>query len=160
MFPSLFVYFLDLSFYALMITSCLLLFFFPRSKSSKTGFQAWLPLPLPKQLVVFGLGDWSCYSPNTSIVADVLVSPGITPQRVGTLEPTRRSRQELVLPGCQQGCPGKAFCSVVLPSSAGVIPKLIRPAGPLPWCFSLVMLSASFWLLSGLDLFWLWGVTS
>ncbi|NXW14158.1 TYW23 protein, partial [Circaetus pectoralis] len=55
------------------------------------GFQAWLPLPLPKQLVVFGLGDWSCYSPNTSIVADVLVSPGVVPQRVGTLEPTHRS---------------------------------------------------------------------
>ncbi|NWW87122.1 RNGB protein, partial [Rhynochetos jubatus] len=55
------------------------------------GFQAWLPLPLPKQLVVFGLGDWSCYSPDTSITADVLVSPGIAPQRVGTLEPARRS---------------------------------------------------------------------
>ncbi|NWZ94442.1 KEL2 protein, partial [Nesospiza acunhae] len=55
------------------------------------GFQAWLPLPLPKQLVVFGLGDWSCYSADTSIAVDVLVSPGIAPQRVGTLEPTRRS---------------------------------------------------------------------
>ncbi|NXR78398.1 TYW23 protein, partial [Pycnonotus jocosus] len=55
------------------------------------GFQAWLPLPLPRQLVVFGLGDWSCYSPDTSIAVDVLVSPGIAPQRVGTLEPTRRS---------------------------------------------------------------------
>ncbi|NXO80432.1 TYW23 protein, partial [Sitta europaea] len=55
------------------------------------GFQAWLPLPLPKQLVVFGLGDWSCYSPDTSIAVDVLVSPGVAPQRVGTLEPTRRS---------------------------------------------------------------------
>ncbi|NWQ95981.1 TYW23 protein, partial [Burhinus bistriatus] len=55
------------------------------------GFQAWLPLPLPKQLVVFGLGDWSCYSPDTSITVDVLLSPGITPQRVGTLEPARRS---------------------------------------------------------------------
>ncbi|NXL75091.1 GACHH protein, partial [Leptocoma aspasia] len=53
------------------------------------GFQAWLPLPLPKQLVVFGLGDWSCYSPDTSIAVDVLVSPGVAPQRVGTLEPTR-----------------------------------------------------------------------
>ncbi|XP_074441470.1 uncharacterized protein LOC141742630 isoform X2 [Larus michahellis] len=61
------------------------------SQSSKMGFQAWLPLPLPKQLVVFGLGDWSCYSPDTSITVDVLVSPGITPQRVGTLEPSRRS---------------------------------------------------------------------
>ncbi|NWI54465.1 TYW23 protein, partial [Calyptomena viridis] len=55
------------------------------------GFQAWLPLPLPKQLVLFSLGDWSCYSPDTSIAADVLVSPGVAPQRVGTLEPTRRS---------------------------------------------------------------------
>ncbi|NXS10748.1 TYW23 protein, partial [Neodrepanis coruscans] len=55
------------------------------------GFQAWLPLPLPKQLVVFSLGDWSCYSPDTSIAVDVLVSPGVAPQRVGTLEPTRRS---------------------------------------------------------------------
>ncbi|XP_010149397.1 PREDICTED: uncharacterized protein LOC104509227, partial [Eurypyga helias] len=60
-------------------------------QSSKMGFQAWLPLPLPKQLVVFGLGDWSCYSPDTSITADVLVSPGIVPQRVGTLEPACRS---------------------------------------------------------------------
>lgn len=117
------------------------------------GFQAWLPLPLPKQLVVFGLGDWSCYSPDTSITADVLVSPGIAPQRVGTLEPARRLQWELALLGCLEGHPGKAFCSVGLPGCAGVIPKLLRPPGPLPWCFSLVMLS-------GLDLFWLWGVTS
>ncbi|XP_076199639.1 uncharacterized protein LOC143162950 [Aptenodytes patagonicus] len=61
------------------------------SQSSKMGFQAWLPLPLPKQLVVFGLGDWSCYSPDTSIAVDVLVSPGIAPQQIGTLEPARRS---------------------------------------------------------------------
>ncbi|XP_030308349.1 uncharacterized protein LOC103538798 [Calypte anna] len=61
------------------------------SQSSKMGFQAWLPLPLPKQLVVFGLGDWSCYSADTAIEVDVLVSPGISPQWVGTLEPTRRS---------------------------------------------------------------------
>lgn len=71
------------------------------------GFQAWLPLPLPKQLVVFGLGDWSCYSPDTSIAVDVLVSPGVAPQRVGTLEPTRRSQRELLR--CQEGHPGKAF---------------------------------------------------
>ncbi|NWU08513.1 TYW23 protein, partial [Cephalopterus ornatus] len=55
------------------------------------GFQAWVPLPLPKQLVVFSLGDWSCYSPDTSIAVDVLVSPGVAPQRIGTLEPTHRS---------------------------------------------------------------------
>ncbi|NWU76996.1 TYW23 protein, partial [Onychorhynchus coronatus] len=55
------------------------------------GFQAWLPLPLPKQLVVFSLGDWNCYSPDTSIAVDVLVSPGVAPQHIGMLEPTRRS---------------------------------------------------------------------
>ncbi|NXX57631.1 GACHH protein, partial [Scopus umbretta] len=55
------------------------------------GFQAWLPLPLPKQLVVFGLGDWSCYSPDTSVTVDVLVSPGITPQRLKTHGPLCRS---------------------------------------------------------------------
>ncbi|NXT73950.1 GACHH protein, partial [Zapornia atra] len=55
------------------------------------GFQAWLPLPLPKQLVVFGLGDWSCYSPDTRIAVDVMVSSGIPPQRVGVLEPAHRS---------------------------------------------------------------------
>ncbi|NXD21484.1 GACHH protein, partial [Spelaeornis formosus] len=53
------------------------------------GFQARLPLPLPKQLVVFGLGDWSCYSPDTSIAVDVLLCPGVAPQRLGTLEPAR-----------------------------------------------------------------------
>uniref|UniRef100_A0A8C3QU28 Rab9 effector protein with kelch motifs-like n=1 Tax=Cyanoderma ruficeps TaxID=181631 RepID=A0A8C3QU28_9PASS len=61
------------------------------SQASQMGFQAWLPLPLPKQLVVFGLGDWSCYSPDTSIAVDVLVSPGVPPQRVGTLERNSRS---------------------------------------------------------------------
>ncbi|NXS48282.1 TYW23 protein, partial [Balaeniceps rex] len=55
------------------------------------GFQAWLPLPLPKQLVVFGLGDWSCYSQDTSVVADVLVSSGVAPQRVSMLDRAHRS---------------------------------------------------------------------
>ncbi|KFV76899.1 hypothetical protein N307_11545, partial [Dryobates pubescens] len=54
-------------------------------------FQAWLPLPLPKQLVVFALGDWSCYSADTSVVVDVLVTPGMAQQQVGTLEPACRS---------------------------------------------------------------------
>ncbi|XP_061854473.1 uncharacterized protein LOC104554682 [Colius striatus] len=61
------------------------------SQSSRMGFQVWLPLPLPQQLVVFGLGDWSCYSADTCIVVDVLVSAGIAPQRVGVLEHTHRS---------------------------------------------------------------------
>ncbi|NWX16860.1 TYW23 protein, partial [Aegotheles bennettii] len=55
------------------------------------GFQALLPLPLPKQLVVFGLGDWSCYSPDTSILVDVLVSPDVAPQRLKTHGPLCRS---------------------------------------------------------------------
>ncbi|NXC47401.1 KLDC3 protein, partial [Penelope pileata] len=55
------------------------------------GFQAWLPLPLPKQVVVFALGDWSCYSPDTSVAVDVLVAPGFGAQRLGMLGPARRS---------------------------------------------------------------------
>ncbi|XP_015720672.1 uncharacterized protein LOC107315137 isoform X1 [Coturnix japonica] len=61
------------------------------SQSSKMGYQAWLPLPLPRQLVVFSLGDWSCYSPDTSITVDVLVAPGIGVQQLGTLGPACRS---------------------------------------------------------------------
>lgn len=94
------------------------------------GFQALLPFPLPKQLVVFRLGDWSCYSPDTSIAVNVLVSPGVAPQQLGTLEPSRRLWWELVLPGCQEGCLGKVFRAVVLLSSADVVPKLVRPAAP------------------------------
>ncbi|NWX99384.1 TYW23 protein, partial [Nothoprocta ornata] len=55
------------------------------------GYQTWLPVPLPRQLVVFGLGDWSCYSPDTSIAVDVQVAGDIKPQRIGRLEPSRRS---------------------------------------------------------------------
>lgn len=58
-----------------------------------------------------------------------------------------------MLPGCQEGCSGQAFRSVVLPGSGGGVPKLLRPASPPPWCFFQVILSASFWLLSVLDLF-------
>ncbi|XP_009472811.1 PREDICTED: probable serine/threonine-protein kinase DDB_G0272254 [Nipponia nippon] len=71
------------------------------------------PLPLPKQLVVFGLGDWSCCSPDASVAVDVLVSPGIAPQRVGTLEPACRSRRELALPrllgGVSSSTPARPF---------------------------------------------------
>ncbi|POI29561.1 hypothetical protein CIB84_006689, partial [Bambusicola thoracicus] len=60
-------------------------------QSSKMGYQVWLPLPLPRQLVVFSLGDWSCYSPDTSITVDVLVAPGVGMQRLGMLGPACRS---------------------------------------------------------------------
>ncbi|NXY48157.1 GACHH protein, partial [Ceuthmochares aereus] len=79
------------------------------------GFQAWLPLPLPPQLVVFGLGDWSCYSPDTSIAVDVLVSPAVPPQRVGTLEPARRSlvwegkwRTDVFMASLEEMCKGNS----------------------------------------------------
>ncbi|XP_043372183.1 uncharacterized protein LOC119858003 isoform X5 [Dermochelys coriacea] len=62
-----------------------------RSKSSQMCYQIQLPLPLPKQLVVFGLGDWNCYSQNTSITVEVLVNPDVKPQRIGKLGSDVRS---------------------------------------------------------------------
>ncbi|CAM4694298.1 unnamed protein product [Lepidochelys kempii] len=60
-------------------------------KSSQMCYQIQLPLPLPKQLVVFGLGDWNCYSQNTSITVEVLVNPDVKPQRIGKLGSDVRS---------------------------------------------------------------------
>lgn len=42
-----------------------------------------IPLPLPKQLVVFGLGDWGCS--ETTISVEVLVSAEVQAQNIGTL---------------------------------------------------------------------------
>lgn len=79
-------------FWAFLVLLWLYVFLFalPPSQSSKMGYQAWLPLPLPRQLVVFSLGDWSCYSPDTCITVDVLVAPGVRVQRLGTLGPACR----------------------------------------------------------------------
>ncbi|KAK9409550.1 acyl-CoA-binding domain-containing protein 5-like [Crotalus adamanteus] len=60
----------------------------PRQLSSnchRKCFQTRLPLPLPKQFVIFGLGDWSHYSQKASITVDVLINPDIKPQRIGKL---------------------------------------------------------------------------
>uniref|UniRef100_A0A6J0TVA0 Uncharacterized protein isoform X2 n=1 Tax=Pogona vitticeps TaxID=103695 RepID=A0A6J0TVA0_9SAUR len=65
----------------------------PRQLSSKCHrkfYQTRLPLPLPKHLVIFGLGDWSHFSQKTSISVDILVNPDIKPQRIGELGPERR----------------------------------------------------------------------
>nr|XP_003214418.2 PREDICTED: uncharacterized protein LOC100555045 [Anolis carolinensis] len=65
----------------------------PRQLSSKRHrkcYQTRLPLPLPKQLVIFGLGDWNHFSQKTSITVDVLVNPDIKPQRIGKLRPDAR----------------------------------------------------------------------
>ncbi|XP_032657790.1 uncharacterized protein LOC116837470 isoform X2 [Chelonoidis abingdonii] len=61
------------------------------SKSSRMCYQIQLPLPLPKQLVIFGLGDWNHYSQNTSITVEVLVNPDVKPQRIGKLGSDVRS---------------------------------------------------------------------
>ncbi|XP_053154596.1 uncharacterized protein LOC128345924 isoform X2 [Hemicordylus capensis] len=60
----------------------------PRHLSSKHGrkcYQTLLPLPLPKQLVIFGLGDWSRYSQKTVVTVEVVVNPDTEPQRIGKL---------------------------------------------------------------------------
>ncbi|XP_077395658.1 uncharacterized protein LOC144031969 isoform X2 [Festucalex cinctus] len=53
------------------------------SKSNRRCFHVHVPLPLPKQLVIFGLGDWGC--DGTTIDAEVVVSANVRPQNIGTL---------------------------------------------------------------------------
>ncbi|MEQ2220543.1 hypothetical protein ILYODFUR_006493 [Ilyodon furcidens] len=53
------------------------------SKSNRRCFQVHIPLPLPKQLVVFGLGEWSCK--DTTLSAEVVVGEDVQPQNIGTL---------------------------------------------------------------------------
>lgn len=62
--------------------------------------------------------QWTCWCPQGRTAA------------ARQVEPTHRLWWELVLPGCQEGYPGKALYSVVLLSSADVVPKPVRPAGP------------------------------
>ncbi|CAL9686610.1 unnamed protein product [Knipowitschia caucasica] len=58
------------------------------SKSSRRCFQVHVPLPLPKQLVIFGLGEWeSC---DEIISVEVLVSGDVRPQNIGTLSSQTR----------------------------------------------------------------------
>ncbi|KAK5857340.1 hypothetical protein PBY51_010592 [Eleginops maclovinus] len=52
-------------------------------KSNRCCFQVHIPLPLPKQLVIFGLGEWK--SSETTISVDVLVSAEVSAQNIGTL---------------------------------------------------------------------------
>ncbi|XP_062295755.1 uncharacterized protein zgc:163014 [Scomber scombrus] len=53
------------------------------SKSNRRCFQVHIPLPLPKHLVIFGLGEWTCS--ETTITAEVLVSAEVQAQKIGTL---------------------------------------------------------------------------
>ncbi|KAG7511431.1 acyl-CoA-binding domain-containing protein 4-like isoform X1 [Solea senegalensis] len=59
------------------------------SKSNRRCFQVHMPLPLPKQLVIFGLGEWR--GGDTSTVAvEVVVSAEVEAQRIGTLSSQAR----------------------------------------------------------------------
>ncbi|XP_035608173.1 uncharacterized protein LOC118368288 isoform X2 [Oncorhynchus keta] len=60
------------------------------SKSNRQCHQVHVPLPLPKQLVVFSLGEWRFLSSETTISVDVLVSQDVKPQRIGTLSDQTR----------------------------------------------------------------------
>ncbi|MGH0171079.1 UNVERIFIED_CONTAM: hypothetical protein FKN15_060322, partial [Acipenser sinensis] len=60
------------------------------SKFNRLCYQSQVPLPLPKQLVVFSLGDWRSYSRDTSITVEVSVSPDVTPQKIGRLSAETR----------------------------------------------------------------------
>nr|XP_046268680.1 acyl-CoA-binding domain-containing protein 5 isoform X3 [Scatophagus argus] len=57
------------------------------SKSNRRCFQVHIPLPLPKHLVIFGLGEWKC---SETISVDVVVSAEIPAQKIGTLSAQAR----------------------------------------------------------------------
>jgi len=50
-------------------------------------YQVQMPLPLPKQLIIFGLGEWSSFSSDTEISVEVLLGPEVKSQVIGTLSP-------------------------------------------------------------------------
>ncbi|KAM9294044.1 RING finger protein B-like [Gastrophryne carolinensis] len=60
------------------------------SRGGRMTFQLPLPLPLPKQLVIFGLGDWSVYSSNTCVSAQ-LCAGSAQAQQIGSLSSACRS---------------------------------------------------------------------
>ncbi|XP_048831063.1 uncharacterized protein zgc:163014 isoform X1 [Brienomyrus brachyistius] len=101
------------------------------SKCNRLHYQIQVPLPLPMQLVVFGLGDWAIYSSGTTISVEVLVSQDLKPQLIGTLSSQTRClvwegdwRLDLLteaLRRSEQGIYGK----IVLTVSGEVTPKII-----------------------------------
>lgn len=57
------------------------------SKSNRAYFQVHVPLPLPKQLVIFGFGEWES---RKTISVEVLVSANVQAQNIGTLSAKTR----------------------------------------------------------------------
>ncbi|XP_068110582.1 uncharacterized protein [Hyperolius riggenbachi] len=60
------------------------------SKGGRLTFQLPLPLPLPKQMVIFSLGDWSSYTSDTHVSAH-LYAGSAQPQHIGNLSSESRS---------------------------------------------------------------------
>uniref|UniRef100_A0A8B9JX79 Zgc:163014 n=1 Tax=Astyanax mexicanus TaxID=7994 RepID=A0A8B9JX79_ASTMX len=60
------------------------------SNVNRKSYQVQMPLPLPKQLVVFSLGEWSSFSCETTVLIEVSVSPDVKPQRIGVISPHSR----------------------------------------------------------------------
>ncbi|CAL8286575.1 unnamed protein product [Lota lota] len=58
------------------------------SKSNRRCFQVHIPLPLPKQLVIFGLGEWKCS--EATLLVEVLVSEDVKAQQIGVLSSQTR----------------------------------------------------------------------
>ncbi|KAI4879791.1 hypothetical protein NFI96_027197 [Prochilodus magdalenae] len=52
---------------------------------NRKSYQVQMPLPLPKQLVVYSLGEWTSFSCETTVVIEVSVSPDVKPQKIGIL---------------------------------------------------------------------------
>ncbi|XP_042194088.1 uncharacterized protein zgc:163014 [Callorhinchus milii] len=61
-----------------------------RGKFHGSYFHCQLPLPLPKQLVVFGLGNWGLHTEETYLSVEVSVSPEVKAQKIGSLSSDTR----------------------------------------------------------------------
>ncbi|KAJ8290474.1 hypothetical protein GJAV_G00013300 [Gymnothorax javanicus] len=59
-------------------------------KSSRQCYQVHLPLPLPKELVIFSLGDWKSFPCETTISVEVAISQDLKPQKIGVLSSQSR----------------------------------------------------------------------
>lgn len=66
------------------------------SKSNRKCFQVHVPLPLPKHLVIFGLGEWKSSDIDATISVDVVVSAELPAQRIGTLSTHARCVEDVL----------------------------------------------------------------